>query len=562
MKTSLWLVFLILLTLNLLGQTKVITYSPVDGIIDKSVPFDEPFILRIPYTDEPVIKIEYFDLINKKDIMSSLAQRTVDALPDKFQPKIIEAEYIENKTVEKQKYSYISFKYPNLLKSGKEYGIIVRKNLPDELVYFLFDYFNTTEKPNRNTLIDEILIKRKSIFKSYIADIQYKGKDTKIPLSLKYKAEYFKDPIFQTELDSYLQKYVKTEFENLASDFQNISLEVSNSKIAENNNLSNINYPTILNIRINNIESANYFNDSTSFRKAMVWFRYNRDLSKLMSGEIKLYDTNSSSDLTIQKRRNNLEITLNELQTISAQINYLANNYSGFDLILTDLNALIISISKNYISTMTAERRIKELKSILSKNKFNFTNPNDKKTDTIEFDKVEFYELNSFIGSIATKHKFMITPTASYSYLNPMNIKSDSHTDLSFRHFPSLGFSFVLKPINRDITFNTYDKNLFQIISIDLGWSLVNFSQEGKYDNYFENSTFFTGLGFRFNNTFRAQAGLQWLNEIDKIQNKRNVLSIPTISLSIDLVAKDLFNGFFDIIGGQKSNIINNSIKE
>ena len=80
-------------------------------------------------------------------------------------------------------------------------------------------------------------------------------------------------------------------------------------------------------------------------------------------------------------------------------------------------------------------------------------------------------------------------------------------------------------------------------------WSLTSISEEGKREDFFANSTFLTGIGFRINNALRVTAGVNWFYKLDPnptIETK-SIAVTPYIGLSVDLDVKQFLNGFTEL---------------
>ena len=560
------LVFLLYFLTNMgmaYGQIPIVTISPTDGTVDKSMPFDQPFILRIPYKSNKIISVDYFELKGTNDIPGSLVLRTMkaDSRGREFQPNSIPKKKIYYKKVDKINYTYIKFDYPNLLKPGKRYGLLTSTDNLVVFIDFLLKFDKIFDSLSDSAKLNSLKKQYTSQFKPLIAKNIINGKDVKVYYN-NFPERYFDSPIFRSELRKYIQSKLSSsikKIDNLNSLISSNTTKTLDSFIGISNALG---YPSLG--QKDKILSAYYFNDTTVFQKSIAWWKFNESkttLTNLLYGQQKYLSPISKKKLTIAERLNNLSKSIELLEAFYAQIAFLSANFTGYTNIQEALGHLISSVKINHKLLGQNVKSYKKAISVISKEIFEYMDPEveGKNRKTNFRSSASVYALNSYVGSFEVRNKLTIIPDISFGVLNPLDIDNGVHEDLNYRYLPNLGFSIGLQPINRDVLFKTYDKNLLQRTTIDIGWSLVNFSKEDQYDNFFEKSAFYTGLGFRFSNVIRLQAGFEWINKINVDLDKRELKTIPFLGISADLSIKDLINGFSDVIGGLKGPNIDTS---
>ncbi|MEM9077668.1 MAG: hypothetical protein AAGC43_11535 [Bacteroidota bacterium] len=151
-------------------------------------------------------------------------------------------------------------------------------------------------------------------------------------------------------------------------------------------------------------------------------------------------------------------------------------------------------------------------------------------------------DFDTYILSFKDRIKLKFTPDVglvNYGFQNGFNEVS-----------PYLGFHFNLSYLDKDIPFSSIsNKNIWDYLSINLGWAFNSIEEEGKREGLIENGSLMTGLGVRINHTFRITLGKNWFYKLDEnpISNNRSITSSNYVGLSIDFEVKDLLNGFSNV---------------
>lgn len=112
---------------------------------------------------------------------------------------------------------------------------------------------------------------------------------------------------------------------------------------------------------------------------------------------------------------------------------------------------------------------------------------------------------------------------------------------------PYLGVHVNFRYVDRNIPWRHYpNKTLAHKLSFHMGTTLISLKEEGRTDNFFKNSGFMTGMGYRFGHVVRANAGVLWFNTEDPnplVANK-SLAATPYLGISFDLSVKSFMNGF------------------
>ena len=549
---------LIILTINcnqLIAQLPIVTISAVDGTVDKHLPYDEPFILRIPYEKDKIITVQYLELINKKNVAESIVYKTLKAKEENksFDLSLIPQSNIQYKKVEETDYAYVYFTYPNLLKPSKRYGIITRTEHSEVMINFFHEY----AKSYQSDMDVAQIVTTKQDYEKIISPKKVDNKHTLIVGA--FPSQHFEDKLFRVSLDTFLSANFSEDFNTIDS-LNELIINDANQAI-ENLDFDQISlsYPNQDNAESSIKQLENFYRDSSEFAEAIFLWRFFKDttlLKEIVLGNQIYLSNDFNEDKNTADRQANILKSINRLKRLYPQLKLLADNNSGSQqsfLIIDELIEILVKQSKHLNAL---NETIQSATNKLATTQFEYSLKGFPEKITMDLNEGKFYDVNSYIGSSDARNKLTIAPDLSFvSLLKTEGINPKD--DLQYKFVPNLGFSINLQPINRDIKYATYDKTLLQQLTLDIGWSLVDFSSDSlavdKVENFFNKNTLYTGMSFRLNNILRIQGGYQWLY-ITKQNLPRELKYIPAIGISVDLSIKDLINGFSDIVSGIRGN--------
>ncbi len=534
---------------NLYSQQYIVTISKDDFSLDKSIPFDQPFTLKIPFQGEPIREVLFYELQNNYNEINSLAY--IISTKNKDNIHIIKSEDIKYFIVEKQNYAYVNFNKNNLFKPNKKYAIITRTNNKIfEYLDFFKLYLEKYSSLNDSKVLNLVGAKLDTLLNYYSYKIEYpdnendKKKYVVENGTLSFGGITSKLILYDSQLRQSLFEYINF----------NYGLSISKITINENyiKNLINsisaspIQLPSISNFNNLNFNDINIYTNSTPFIKTLFWLHEQSNLHSMLNlieGKIKIGDNSDSAvQVNIESQILNIKKSLELIIDFKNRVQIIENHIANSHDVLNNLNNLVEKLEYSLNFKNQIKNELSKMRNTI------LTVPFEYKDKNIFFRNATINNVNTQIYSFELRNKYSITPYLSLSFLKSNN---DS---LRFRAFPSMGFSINLKPINRDVKYYSYKKNLLQKVSIDLGWSLVNFNNS-TYTSFFEKSTVYTGLGYRISNLFRFQTGYHFL--FKQSNNKTKLNGLLTGSISLDLSIKDLINGFPDVISGIKGKSIN-----
>lgn len=165
------------------------------------------------------------------------------------------------------------------------------------------------------------------------------------------------------------------------------------------------------------------------------------------------------------------------------------------------------------------------------------------------------------------RNKISIAPDFGFA-LTPFNNKTNPYPFL-----PYLGFHVNLRPLNRDVPFNSYTHRGLNRWSLMVAWTLVNIdngpkrtanvNQDSIASFFNAKGTLLTGVGFRLGNAVRITSGTAWyfkyqLNDanVPLVYNDRKAKVWPFVGVAVDLALKDLLNGISDVFTGTARNYV------
>jgi hypothetical protein len=137
-------------------------------------------------------------------------------------------------------------------------------------------------------------------------------------------------------------------------------------------------------------------------------------------------------------------------------------------------------------------------------------------------------------------------------YLTPVFGYAVYKFGVTYDFSPYLGVQVNFEPLNQNVPFNQIQKKeLWQRLSFVTAWTLKSVSYPGKRQDFFAGtSSLITGLGFKLSHVVMINGSALWFKALDPnpYSTQKNIVCVPSLSLSLNLTIKDLLNGFTSLI--------------
>jgi hypothetical protein len=261
------------------------------------------------------------------------------------------------------------------------------------------------------------------------------------------------------------------------------------------------------------------------------------DLQKLVTGENSLQDF-LKSHLDVKSAAKDNDRAKN-IQSSLRDIMALAEAIYGNSIVTEEqpcTNAFFAALSAclegraNNISKMASLKR--QIYNLLTGGATN-----------VYFAGLEVDNMDTYVLNFQTRAGLYFTPVFGYAVY-----KFGSTYDFS----PYLGFQVNFEPMNTAMPFaQQRGKTLLQRLSFTTAWTLKSVSSPGKRQDFFGNSSsLMTGLGFKLSHFLMINVSSLWFKRLDPnpYSTAKTIVTVPALSLSLNLTAKDILNGFTSLI--------------
>lgn len=523
----------------------IIDVDTLYGLPNKSLPFDQPFILNIPTKSNKVKGLSYFKHVRNMNFGSSFYKRSPVQGPI---PLPVSAFKVETRGTKK----YITIKVTDkdhFLDPGSTYTYLWAEDVTPEM-FSLFDFYykwkfhkDTTGLAKSQKIYAKI---GNEIYNKFNMPINWPNDPSSIA-NLGRISQSFNDTNLTLPTSYY-------DYEESVKNWNTILDRAKLIRLTCNNCLLNL--LAEINKRGSIFDHdlrSKYLKSETLTTKRLIKIQkiFDKDTTQvadLFKGKINIDcdECERKIDIDYKSRKENFKnsiIALDETILISKAI-YISTNDS------------IVNSSINLLQYLRTTLRM------LSDS----LDPVQKKRDAIEtqifnqaLSQLTTLGTSTFIYNFETRNKLTITP--DFGVVTSM-VGGGKNNPYPF--VPYLGFHINLRPINRDVKFYSYNHKWSHLFSIMFGYSMVPISTGPKLSKniladslsgfFKDNSTLLTGIGFRLGNVIRITGGSMWhfkttANDASVYDN-RKLKSWLFLGLSLDLSFKDLFNGIVDVFKG------------
>ncbi|PWJ54257.1 hypothetical protein CLV98_11819 [Dyadobacter jejuensis] len=537
-------------------EENIVEVDPIMGLPDRSLPFDQPFILKIPTSSSKVIGVSYLKHVRQLDFGASYQHRYQKASPQNRQSKIkglesLEPSDYEVKTIGKQNYLLISVRNPILLDPGSTYTFFWAEDVSPKIMG-LFDFYENWKINHDSVGIDKA---RKEYQK--IGD-QIEAKFS-MPLNWPNEQEDIRQltRIAMVFEDGKLGLY--RDYAALRSKNRQLNDKISTQTVLHNDPSTGYLLQLIkaINQKGPHFDTelrAKFLTDESLAIKRLLRLHqvFSRDASQrlgLMDGTIPI-DCESCTVTPPQSysdRAANLTESIEALDELAWMAKTL--NVSG----PTDLSQSIALITS--LKTVL-EQNHEELTPLLAI-RANIEN----KIYYQALSNLTYLGTSTFIYSFDTRTKLSITPDFG---LVSSRLSDKGNNPYPF--VPYLGFHINFRPINRDLSWKSYKHKWGHYCSLMVGYSMVPLASgplhgpsvaADSLSGFFkDNSTLLTGLGFRLGNVIRITGGSMWhfktTSNSQQVYDQRKLRSWLFLGVSLDLSLKSLMNGLSDALKGTR----------
>ncbi|KAA9356455.1 hypothetical protein [Larkinella humicola] len=576
-----------------LAQIDVIAVDTTTGVPAKALPFNRPFILKIPAKQKEYSSMYLIDHIGNKTLSETIQKRTTeivsriddsgntitDTLFKDYHLRPIPPAYFFMAKEGTKNSLFIRFKDTITLKPNKLYSLVIATD-PDARTLTIFNALHESMKIT-GTATGDKLKKAKQISKAM--DV-YKSLADKVNEQLGiYFNIRFIDYISETDVASLPEsdfdndgivtrnsvniggKTITIINKNVVQDilkFHNQKIEVLYDAIdAESTNLTTHISTNGANFIPSNTEKAklallNKAYISVDFREhSKLKEQFTQDNNRVLKTVNKLLSqSRTETDAIMQglqpflcslckpakstdygNRLKNIEETFADIQRIYLLAQVLASQETALNDTFTYFESLLASVttSRGYLKIMS--EKISEVQDEIKKNAL--------------FSGADVTNGDTFIFSFETRTKLSIVPEVGLV----TNRLFKSGRNSNFLLIPYLGASINFSQIDRDVPFKLIrKKTLWQRLSLVVGYSLVPLKDDytqAPRDDFFEKSSLLTGLGFRFSNTVKLIGGYTWYYKRPaSLELPRQLTNLPFIGVSFDMDIKKYIETIFSAV--------------
>lgn len=556
------LVLTISLTSPVLGQNKVIEIDSVSGLPSTALPFDEPFVLKIPTKSTRINGVAYQQHIGRRDFgdskrfLAGIKQEQgwpKDTKLINFDPRDYEL-----KKIGTQRYLLIRVNNPNLLKPGKTYTFFWAEEVSDDIID-LFDAYrkirtgDAAALDEASRLYEKLALENQKVF-NYPLNFDAKEVADLTTVKNLYDRTTLKLPDAYTNLEA--------------------SVTAFDAKVNTTGALTNtLDAQTLTNLAQEIVKRTYNFDYElrqkylpSEVRATTQLYRL-AELSKntavdataaaarkrLLDGldDINCNNCDPAKLTQYETRSDNLQTTQVAVDQLLAVAQLLANPYRAESIkaveVLNKLQTDLRALRKEFDAVLKARKTIKN------------------KLFSQSVSQLTTLGSNTYTYSFDTRNKLSIAPDFG---VVTTRIGNDGTNPYAF--VPYLGFHINFRPINRDVPFKSYNHTLGHRLSLMFGYSIVSVDNGPKLSpgiadsvsSFFSGSkgTLITGFGFRLGNAVRITTGYMWYfshtstyaakPNMPLIYDQRRLQTWPFVGLSLDLALKDLLNGITDVFKG------------
>ncbi|GAB3858094.1 hypothetical protein GCM10028822_32840 [Hymenobacter terrigena] len=541
------------------AQTAVIEVDSVTGVPSAVLPFDQPFILKIPTKSQQVFSVAYVQNAGRQSLATSIQRREPAAQKylnnvNKYN-KVLKLENLngknsdfEVKRVGTQNYLLIRIRGEHLLNPGKIYTFFWNEDV-DDTVMKLFDQY----VKYRNSGISHDLDIASATYKEVaIANRDVLGLDAGLPsdaASVKTLAP-IKDAYEDTGSHNHLKENYNDLYKNVADYKSYVQPLTVNGLITSRGSLL---------ILLQEISQRSPHFDTTLKTKYLpnVLIASKRilhlvDLDSARWHSVLLgYQTldcincKSTAPEHFETRFANLKTSTAGLEELLLVARAVQNNQPALRNAVIALTGLAVEMRGRVQSFEKIAETRKAIKDEIS---------------SIGLSDLHQVGGTTVVASFESRTKFSITPDFG---LVTTRIGKDGGNPYAL--MPYLGFQVNLRPLNRDIPFWMYKHKPLHYASIMVGYTQVSIDNGPKKSpgadsvaNFFNKSTLITGAGFRLGNAVRLTGGLVWYFQYNTsnpdvkpiVYDRRRLQTWPFVGVSVDLSLTTLLNGISEIIPG------------
>jgi len=162
--------------------------------------------------------------------------------------------------------------------------------------------------------------------------------------------------------------------------------------------------------------------------------------------------------------------------------------------------------------------------------------------------KVYFLKLSSVVGTTAI---YDFNTRSAFRAIPDFGLIGYGGSGAFGRFTPYLGVQFNIRQSKKNIPWKYYpNKNWRHHLSFSLGYTLSKVAEEGRREDFFEKASLLTGVGWRLSDELRITAGGLWFyqNSPNPALKDRDLVATPFIGLSVDMDFAKLFNNLQTLI--------------
>ncbi len=537
------------------AQVEVIEVDSISKALNKSVPFDEAFVIKMELkhqaevSDIFLVKKHRGSTLNqsikfyKKKKNKRKKKKKKESKKWKYPIKLDKKYYRIEKFGEKR-YLVVNIADNHIFKPSESFFIIPLFCNPDNHALDFFENYYFYNQSEDDTYLD----KAKKSLEKYEENItrvygnplafklmtkgiferktrEFNGDENVLKLQVLQKKFYEQKDGLDTDVEGKIKKLIPS------IPTYEILKDVQFLKDAE---LKEKSIASIISKQLSHntpIVDLNYLKASQQIQPILI------GTTNLKDPFTKAIDKKSSSQKSLSQRIANLDTTLSVLHGIRRSIDLFQAKDGYKEELATDLQATINLIqvfqaNRDNMTDLLTQKKAIDL-TIMEKR---FIGKNFKNSDS------GIIAGNAYMN-FDTRSKLLITPDVGLA----LSRIGKKNKDFDYGILPYLGFHINFMPLNKDIPFKSYKKNFRQRLSISAAWSMVSLEDDEEYDNFFEKSTLLTGVGFRLNNTIRITGGTQWLFTPVQAEPNGKLRALPYVGVAFDFNVKQYINGFIDI---------------
>lgn len=488
MKRCLRLVFFLTLVHLSLDSTaqEVFEVDSITNKVNKELPFDRPFILKVPDKDRSVKIIRIYRIQNKRDTVLLGRPGALNNARD-MDSKGLKFDRLKDNIL-----IQVPSLRPNRDIEIRLFHSFEGNNL-DEL-FGVFQKYDNGQLEDGDKLLDQLL--------SRIEPDMFGEELT------SFGARSWVDSD-DNDLNTFFKDNLKLIFDEVKT--KNFSLTLSEFS---NTNMELVENRGSLILKLNT-------------EKLRAFWRLDNQglLSDFENGRLVIESTQITSkvpEFSLVKRSSNLTKNVKFMNELLAELDDINARDGG---VLTELDNMISQLRSAIITFETNRKwlsdKLKAIKTIIDSEK------------NIMYS--DWYTGGNQIPNLKSAGSYSIIPEIGLA-----GIYANGHSTDELLVRPYIGVGIYFRPVDKNIPFSNFSNSFWHRASIDLGLTVSKLNTgdgQSEFSDLYNNMSVLTGVKYKATRAVSFSMGFAWTQQIDSnpLIDDKSIVALPYLSLSLDV---------------------------